>query len=83
MPTKTAKIPRHKTPRSRPYVLTPRRATKGQKTLLADYVKAMPLTKKTADAKKFHGKQGAYKFLKRHRSLARRLRVIPLATHAA
>jgi hypothetical protein len=83
MPSKTPKRPKIRKGPARRFVLIPRRTTPGEKKLLAEYVKAMPLTKKMADAKKFRGKQGAYKFLNRHRALRRRLRVVEASQIAA
>lgn len=64
------------------WTLVPRRMKRGEKIMLADYVKALPMTTDPRIAKTFV-KTGAYKFLARHPELAKKLKPTQLATAAA
>jgi hypothetical protein len=64
------------------WTLVPRHTKRGDKLMLADYIKALPLTS-DADQAKVFVKTGAYKFLARHPELTKKLRPLKLATGAS
>jgi hypothetical protein len=78
MPTKSTR--RHGRRRSTPptHMLADKSTSGRRRRMLADYIKALPVTTDPKIAKKFHGKQGAYKLLNRHPSLRRKFQVVPI-----
>lgn len=73
MPAKTPakrKIKRHPTG----YVIIPKTMKRGEKQMLADFIKTMPMTTDPADAKRFKGRNGAFQFLNAHPTLKRKMR---------
>lgn len=80
MGLRISKTPKRRKNLHAAFVIIPKRATTKQKVMLADFIKAQPLTTDPKIAKKFAGRNGAHAFLKKHPTLRRRMKYTALTT---
>jgi hypothetical protein len=73
---------KHQKPREL-FVVAERRATDGEKKMLADYIKAAPTTDDIKKAKIFISRTGTLNFLAKHPELRKKFSLLRTATAAA